>query len=115
MRQVGYCYTRYSAMFGDLETCMRSIIQCCTVARVSFRDSAALYDLWRFLNLLHVTAYCGVSATYTRANLCDEFCAQHGLLIDPNVRERLEDTPTNEFLLCVAIPLMSSSYVLPSH
>jgi hypothetical protein len=87
---VGYCYNRYSAMFADLELTMRSIICCCSVARVSFKDSAAQYDLWRFLNLLHVTAYCGVTATYNKANLCDEFCAQHGLLSDPVVRERLE-------------------------
>ena len=68
---------------------MRSIINCCAVARVSFRDTAALYDLWRFLNLLHVTAYTAMSATYNKNNLCDEFCAQHGLLTDPAVRERL--------------------------
>jgi hypothetical protein len=61
-----------------------------SVRRCASQDSAALYDLWRFLNLLHVTAYCGVTATYNKANLCDEFCAQHGLLSDPAVRERLE-------------------------
>ena len=88
---VGYCYNRYSAMFGDLELTMRSIINCCAVARVCFKDSASLYDLWRFLNLLHVTAYCGCTATYNRANLCDEFCQEHGLLTDPSVRERLEE------------------------
>jgi hypothetical protein len=81
---------RYSGMFGDLESVMRSIINCCAVARVNFKDNAALYDLWRFLNLLHVTAYCGVTATYNRNNLCDEFCNQHGLLTDPALRERLE-------------------------
>ena len=88
---VGYCYNRYSAMFGDLELTMRSIINCCAVARVCFKDNASLYDLWRFLNLLHVTAYCGCTATYNRANLCDEFCQEHGLLTDPSVRERLEE------------------------
>jgi hypothetical protein len=84
------CYNRYSDMFADLELVMHSIIQCCFVARVTFKDKAALYDLWRFLNLLHVTAYCGVTTTYSRRNLFDEFCAQHGLLADPAVRERLE-------------------------
>lgn len=87
---VGYCYNRYSSMFADLEIVMHSIIQCCFVARVAFKDQAALYDLWRFLNLLHVTAYCGVTATYSRRNLFDEFCAQHGLLSDPTVRARLD-------------------------
>ena len=60
------CYNRYSDMFADLETVMRSIINCCSCARVSFKDKAALYDLWRFLNLLHVTSYCGVTATYSK-------------------------------------------------
>lgn len=70
---------------------MRQIVNCCSIARVEFKDSAALYDLWRFLNLLHVTAYCGCTATYNKANLCEEFCRQHGLLTDPSVRERLEE------------------------
>ena len=87
---VGYCYNRYSEMFADLETVMREIINCCSVARCCFKDKAALYDLWRFLNLLHVTAYCGVTVTYNRVNLCDEFCNQHGLLTDPALREKLE-------------------------
>ena len=77
-------------MFEDLEAVMRAIINCCSVARVCFKDKAALYDLWRFLNLLHVTAYCGVTSTYNRNNLCDEFCNQHGLLTDPALRERLD-------------------------
>ena len=59
---VGYCYNRFTSMFSDLEAVMRNIINCCAVARVSFHDAAALYDLWRYLNLLHVTAYCGGAA-----------------------------------------------------
>ena len=50
---------------------------------------AAVYDLWRFLNLLHVTAYCGLSQTYNRANLADDFIEAHGLLTDPTLRAEL--------------------------
>ena len=60
-------------MFDDLEQVMRCIINCSAVARTAFKNRAALYDLWRYLNLLHVTAYCGVTETYTRENLFSEF------------------------------------------
>ena len=87
---VGYCYGRFSDMFNDLEQVMRCIINCSAVARTAFKNKAALFDLWRYLNLLHVTAYCGVTDTYTRQNLFTEFCEAHALLISPKLRAALD-------------------------
>ena len=70
---------RFTSMFDDLEQVMRCIINCSAVARTAFKNRAALYDLWRYLNLLHVTAYCGVTETYTRENLFSEFCEARAL------------------------------------
>lgn len=78
-------------MFDDLEQVMRCIINCSAVARTAFKNRAALYDLWRYLNLLHVTAYCGVTETYTRENLFSEFCEAHALLISPKVRQAFDE------------------------
>jgi len=86
---VGYCYSRFGSMFQDLEQVMRGVINCSAVARGSFRSKRALYDLWRYLNLLHVTAYCGVTTTYSKQNLLDHFAHHYALLIYPEVEKKL--------------------------
>ena len=48
-------------------------------ASVAFPQDEAL-KLWRHLNLLHVSAYCGLSPTYSKDNLFSQICAKHHLI-----------------------------------
>ena len=54
---VGYCYTRYEDQFKDVENMMHAIIDACVMARVAFRDPDEVLRLWRYLNLVHISAY----------------------------------------------------------
>ena len=58
---VSYCYNRYATQFADTELLMRSIINACKYARVYFSDPDEVHRLWRYLNLQHCIAYCGLT------------------------------------------------------
>ena len=77
---VGYCYSRYTAQFEDVEGMMQKIIDSCIMARVTFRDPATVLRLWRYLNLLQAAAYTGLSPAYTEANFFLPMCKRHDLL-----------------------------------
>ena len=54
---------------------------------VPLEDELPLRRLWRYLNLAHVTGYCGLTPAFN--NLFDEFAARQGLLPYEPERERL--------------------------
>lgn len=71
---VGYCYTRYTDQFTELQVVMRNIIGCCAVARASFKDEQEVHRLYRYVNMMHLAAYAGLSPTYTRDNFFLPLC-----------------------------------------
>ena len=65
---VGYCYNRSNQQFDDVQLIMHSINDACLSARVSFGDPDEVHRLWRYLNLLHASAYCGLTDELSQAN-----------------------------------------------
>ena len=77
---VGYCYTRYTNQFDDVQLIMNSIVNACLSARATFSDQQEVHRLWRYLNLLHVSAYCGMTDYLTKDNFFMPLCEKHKLL-----------------------------------
>ena len=75
----GYCYTRSQNQFDDIQTMMHAINNVCIVARTSFGDDFEIRRLWRYLNLLHAAAYCGITASATQSNFFDPLRMKYGL------------------------------------
>ena len=73
------CYSRYTAQLADVELMMQKIVDTCILARVVFRDTEEVRRLWRYLNLLQVAAYTGLSASYNEANFFTPVCKRHDL------------------------------------
>ena len=94
---VGYCYNRYTAQFADVEHIMHAIIDACVLARVTFRDSDEVLRLWRYLSLLHLSAYTGLTSSYTEANFFAPMCKRHGLGPKTDA-ERAAEAPALEAL-----------------
>jgi hypothetical protein len=72
---VGYCYSRYNTLFANVRVIMRGVVGCCAIARANFGDEAEVRTLMRYLNLLHVAAYTGLSPTYSVENFFNPMCA----------------------------------------
>lgn len=66
MFYVGYCYTRYNSQFEDVQDIMNAIVNACLSARATFTDVQETHRLWRYLNLLHASAYCGMTDYLTK-------------------------------------------------
>jgi len=59
---------------------MNSIVNACLSARATFSDQQEVHRLWRYLNLLHVSAYCGMTDYLTKQNFFLPLCEKHKLL-----------------------------------
>jgi hypothetical protein len=75
---VGYCYSRSNQQFDDVQLIMHSINDACLIARVTFEDKLEVHRLWRYLNMLHAAAFCGLTDELTENNffmpMCEKFC-----------------------------------------
>ena len=94
---VGYCYGRFELMFGQVKQGIRCIFNCCMMARATFKNKESLFHLWRYLNLLHASAYVSLTPTYKKGNLFTAFVEQHALLLDTKVRARFEELAPRSF------------------
>jgi len=83
---VGYCYERYNAQFADVQRIMNCITNSCMAARVTFVDSEETLRMWRYLNMLHVSAYCGLTTSLTLENFFLPVCERHHLLGEGEMR-----------------------------
>ena len=64
---VGYCYNRHNEQYFIARDCMATILNVCALARTTLkRPQDAGVDPWRFLNPLHVAAYCGSARAPSR-------------------------------------------------
>lgn len=59
---------------------MHAIIDASILARVSFRDPDEVHRFWRYLNLIHCSAYTGLSPTYTAGNFFEPVVKRHDLI-----------------------------------
>ena len=76
---VGYCYSRYVEIFHDVEIIIRSIINACVLARTCFESEEDEHKDWRYLNLLHAAAYCGLTNSYNHDNFFYPLIEKYGL------------------------------------
>ena len=76
---VSYCYTRYTQQFDEVQTMMRSIISVCAWARVNFKDPDEANRIYRYLNMLHILCYTGLSPTYSVQNFFLPLAEKHML------------------------------------
>ena len=77
---VSYCYNRYCSQFADTELLMRTVINVCKFARVHFHDPDDVHRLWRYLNLQHAIAYCGLTDFYNVDNFLKPLADKYGML-----------------------------------
>ena len=87
---VGYCYTRYNQQFDDVQDIMHSINDACIDARVAFGDPEEVHRFWRYINLLHIAAYCGLTAELSESNFFMPIVEKYGLLGEGKVRAEEE-------------------------
>lgn len=86
----GYCYTRSESQFDDIQLIMHSINNACIAARSSFTDSTEIHRFWRYLNLLHAAAYCGITASATDENFFHPILKKYGLEGEGKNKEKEE-------------------------
>ena len=84
---VGYCYNRLNQQFDDVQLIMHSICDACLAARVSFGDPDEVHRLWRYLNLLHASAYCGLTDELSASNFFMPIVDKFNLLGTGAVKE----------------------------
>ena len=77
---VGYCYQRYEGQFDEVQMIMHHIVNACLEARAAFDDQEETFRLWRYLNLMHASAYCGLTEELTEDNFFLPLCEKHGFL-----------------------------------
>ena len=77
---VGYCYTRNNEQFDDVQAIMHAINGACLSARGTFSDPEEAYRLWRYLNLLHASAYCGLTKCLSENNFFSPLVEKYSLL-----------------------------------
>jgi hypothetical protein len=51
-----------------VEIVMRCIVNACMMARASFSEPEEVHRFWRYLNLQHLIAYCGLTDGYNIDN-----------------------------------------------
>lgn len=96
---IGYCYNRFYAQYFASMRCESRIVDICTMARAyikpkeSLRDTdlkkyesgkliaeSLVHDLWRYVNIVHIAGYCGLSPVYNNENLFTPFLNLYGLV-----------------------------------
>ena len=84
---VGYCYSRYNEQFDDVQHIMHAIVNVTLMARANFSDRDEVHRLWRYLNLMHASAYCGLTDYLTEENFFLPICDKHHLLDEGIIKE----------------------------
>jgi hypothetical protein len=84
---VGYCYKRHEEQFDDVQHIMNSIASVCLMARANFEDQGEVYRIWRYVNAMHCTAYCGLTDHLTEANFFIPLSTKHGLLGSKKIQQ----------------------------
>lgn len=75
----GYCYNRFWQMHELAVACKNALSGVCSLARGSQMTVSECQDIWRWLNLAHITGYVGLTHVYTRVNLLEGVAQTYGL------------------------------------
>ena len=83
----GYCYKRHEEQFNDVQHIMNCIANVCLMARANLEDQSEVYRIWRYVNAMHCSAYCGLTDHLTEANFFIPLSKKHGLLGGGKIKE----------------------------
>lgn len=83
----GYCYKRHEEQFHDVQHIMNCIANVCLMARANLEDQSEVYRIWRYVNAMHCSAYCGLTDHLTEANFFIPLSKKHGLLGAAKIKE----------------------------
>ena len=75
---VGYCYSRHFQIYEASRAASSAVLSVCVSARASL-PAEERRQLFVYLNLMQVSAYCALTPVYNRANFMDDFCREHVL------------------------------------
>ena len=85
---LGYCYSRYFEQYAALRDAMATIVNVMLTARVCLPTDYCKMT-YMYLNLLHATAYVGMTPVFNSFNFLDRFITEHDLADDEDVEHRL--------------------------
>lgn len=85
---LGYCYSRYFEQYAAVRDASSTLVDIMINARVCLSPANAKLA-YMYLNLMHATAYVGMTPVYNCANFLDEFIALHELASDVRVDAKL--------------------------
>ena len=66
---------------------MNCIANVCLMARANLEDQSEVYRIWRYVNAMHCSAYCGLTDHLTEANFFIPLSKKHGLLGGGKIKE----------------------------
>ena len=111
---LGYCYSRHVEQYFASRDAISTMYDCCCMARVTLNEEDR-HLMRAYLLLLLVTAYCGLSPSYNRANFMDGFCEAHKLLTivkQPEIKKQLATGNASYHECCTwAIGVAHASYI----
>ena len=103
---LGYCYNRYFEQYNALRFGMSLLIDLMINVRVSLNkaDTELAYS---YINLLHATAYIGMTPVLNSTNFLNRFIETHDLARNEKIEERLSEMDidhdgANTFNTCAA-------------
>ena len=79
--------TNRVSLAQDVQLIMHAINDACLAARVAFSDPDEVHRLWRYLNLLHASAYCGLTDSLSETNFFLPIIDKYGLAGSGKVKE----------------------------
>jgi len=85
---LGYCYNRHFEQYAALRDAMSTLVDVMINARVTLSDAQAR-TVYCYVNLLHATAYVGMTPALNSANFLDRFIVEHDLAPSPFLQEKL--------------------------
>ena len=66
---------------------MNCVANVCLMARANLEDQSEVYRIWRYVNAMHCSAYCGLTDHLTEANFFIPLSKKHGLLGGGKIKE----------------------------
>jgi len=76
----GYCYNRFWQQAELAFQAKNAISAVCSLVRASSMADEDVTNVWKWLNLAHITGYVGLSPVYTRVNLLEGISKDHDLM-----------------------------------
>merc|ERR1719433_1815583 len=77
---VSQCFSRFYNQYFACTSCRGRIFDACCLIRTGLKDKEVQLRLWRYISLIHISGYCGLTPVFDRDNLFFPMCDKYGLL-----------------------------------